>query len=239
MDEGGKSELAGMRILVIEDDPEFAGTLGEALTETGCSITTATTVPQGLEALQQPHDLLLLDLEVAEQDGMSVLEQVRGDENPMPIIIMTGRRLAPEDSVRGLEGGADDYLRKPFDFQELRARIKAVARRHEASREAVYTFGDLVVDRLHRTVRCGDETVQATLRELELLALLARHGGDEVRRQQILDTVWHDTPGSSSLDNTLDVHLSRLRKKIDEAGSNCRIETAWGKGFRLVRKPGE
>jgi DNA-binding response OmpR family regulator len=222
------------RLLVIDDDTAFSEVLVAGLTAEGHQVRSVATVADGLHALHQETDLLLLDLEVAADDGMDVLRRLRSDENPLPVIIMTGSRLDTDDTVIGLEEGADDYLRKPFVLKELLARIHAVLRRHHPDADTTCAAGDLKIDRLKRTVTCRDEPVQVTLRELELLALLVRNLDTEVTRSDVLEQVWSDSPRSASLDNTLDVHISRLRKKLQEADSQCGIHTVWGKGFKLT-----
>ncbi len=222
-----------LRLLVIDDDVAFSEVLVAGLTEEGHQVRATETVADGLKALEDEPDLLLLDLEVAADDGMDVLRHLRNNDNPLPVIIMTGKRLETDDTVVGLDEGADDYLRKPFALKELLARIHAVLRRHHTGEDTVFSAGGLEVNRLQRTVTCQGEPVLVTLREMELLALLTRKAGDEVSRADVLEQVWSDSPRSATLDNTLDVHISRLRKKLSEAECHCGIQTVRGKGFKL------
>lgn len=223
-----------LRLVVVEDDPAFSEVLVAGLTAEGHHVCAAATVADGLAALHHDTDLLLLDLEVDGQDGMAVLHYLRRHDNPLPVIIMTGYRVEADDTVTGLEEGADDYLRKPFALKELLARIHAVLRRHHTGATALVAAGDLEIDRLTRTAACRGTPLALTVRELELLALLAEQPGREVSRADVLSTIWRDSLRSTTLDNTLDVHISRLRKKLQQAQSRCAIETVWGKGFRLT-----
>jgi DNA-binding response OmpR family regulator len=223
-----------VHLLVIDDDEPFVDVLLAGLSAEGHEVRAATTLAQGLEALREDTDLLLLDLAVASEDGMEVLRTLRRQGRTIPVIIMTGTRMETEDTVLGLEEGADDYIHKPFALSELLARIHAVMRRHRAGTEAVCAAGNLKVDRLHRIVTCKGREVEVTLRELELLALLTRDAGRQVSRASILDQVWRDSPRSATLDNTLDVHISRLRKKLEDAECRCAIDTVRGKGFKLT-----
>lgn len=223
-----------LRLLVIDDDTAFSEVLVAGLTAEGHQVRATETVAEGIRALEDDIDLLLLDLEVAADDGMDVLRHLRSTDNALPVIIMTGSRIDTDDTVVGLEEGADDYLRKPFALKELLARIYAVVRRHHTGEETVFSAGELEVNRLQRTVTCRGEPVPVTLREMELLALLIRRAGAEVSRSDVLHVVWSDSPRSATLDNTLDVHISRLRKKLQEAECRCEIQTVWGKGFKLA-----
>lgn len=223
-----------MHLLVIDDDEQFVEVLLAGLSAEGHHVRAASTLAQGMEALREDTDLLLLDLALASEDGMEMLRALRREGRMVPVIIMTGTRMETEDTVHGLEEGADDYLHKPFALAELLARIHAVMRRHRPEPQAVCAAGNLTVDRLHRVVTCRGRQLEATLRELEVLALLARHAGRQVSRAAILEQVWRDSPRSSTLDNTLDVHISRLRKKLEQAECDCAIETVWGKGFKLT-----
>jgi DNA-binding response OmpR family regulator len=225
---------ATLRILVVDDDPELNETLELGLTASGLSVVAVSSVAEGITTIGQGDtDLVLLDLELAGEDGMEILEHLRQQVRPLPVIIMTGSRTATEDTVIGLKGGADDYVRKPFDLREILARIHAVHRRHAGTGDTTLAVGDLAIDRLRRTAECHGQPLVLTPRELELLALLARKAGHEVSRQEVCDAVWADSPRSSTLDNTLDVHVSRLRKKLTDCPSSCIITTVWGKGFRL------
>ncbi len=218
------------RILIAEDEPRIATFLEKGLRSNGFATTIATDANEVISlALSESFDLLLLDLGLPLKDGMAVLEELRGQGAQLPIIILTARDDV-KDKVAGLEGGADDYVTKPFRFEELLARVRLRLRHRQQSpvkEEMVLGAGDLVVDLRTRRVRMSGREVELSAREFTLLETLMRHRGQVMSREQLLDHVWgYDyDPGS----NIVDVYVGYLRKKL---GGDL-IETVRGMGYRL------
>lgn len=218
------------RILIAEDEPRIAAFLEKGLRSNGFATAIATDANEVISlALSEGFDLLLLDLGLPIKDGMEVLEELRGQGAQMPIIILTARDDL-KDKVAGLEGGADDYVTKPFRFEELLARVRLRLRHRQQSpvkEEMVLSAGDLVVDLRSRRVRMSGREVELSAREFTLLETFIRHRGQVMSREQLLDHVWgYDyDPGS----NIVDVYVGYLRKKL---GGNL-IETVRGMGYRL------
>jgi DNA-binding response OmpR family regulator len=214
------------RILLVEDDNRVAAALVPALERHGYAVVRVAT---GAEALAAPPvDLVLLDLGLPDLDGLEVCRRLRrgGD---VPIIAVTARAEANQ-RIRGLRSGADDYVVKPYALGELLARIEAVLRRSpRRTTAAAYTVGDVVVDLAGRCVRVGGVEVRLTLKEFDLLAMLARAAGSVVSRDDLVTHVWQTTFDGAS--RTLDVHVATLRAKLDRPGL---IETVRGVGYRLA-----
>ncbi len=222
--------MNAMRILVIEDDPETGDFLSAALRQTGHDVELIT---RGREALarinQQTFDLLIVDRMIPEIDGLAVVKSVRAAGVATPVLMLTAMG-AIADRVEGLEGGADDYLLKPFSFSELNARVNALARRAVQTGEpTVLTSGDLSLDRLARTVKRRDQVIDLQPREFRLLEELLLNAGRVVTRTMLLERVWdlHFDPGT----NIVETHLSRLRSKIDAGGDASLIKTVRGEGY--------
>jgi DNA-binding response OmpR family regulator len=221
-------------VLVIEDDPTVAEIIVRYLDREGYDATWESDGAVGLErALASSPDLIVLDLMLPTMDGLEVCQRLR-NTMPVPIIMLTA--LGDEtDRVLGLELGADDYMAKPFSPRELVARIKAVLRRargETAPRPGAETVavGDLVVNLGAREVLRGNEMLQLTAREFDLLAFLLTHPRQAFRREELLAQVWGYTYGDAS---TVTVHIRRLREKIEDDPSNPRlITTVWGVGYR-------
>ncbi|MBM2623592.1 response regulator transcription factor [Actinoplanes sp. LDG1-06] len=224
-----------MRVLLVEDDDAIAVPLVEGLARFGI---VAEHVVTGAAALAAPPaDLVLLDLGLPDIDGVDVCWELNRTQS-VPIIMLTSRR-AEADLVRGLEGGADDYLAKPFSLRELVARIRAVDRRSRAARAEppppapvpepeVQVIGPLSIDRASRDVRVGGAPVTLAPKEYDLLEMLAAKPGTMVLRQKLLEQLWATTDSRSK---TLDFHIASLRRKL---GHPDWIETRRGVGFRLV-----
>ncbi len=218
------------RILIAEDEPRIASFIEKGLRSNGFATAIATDADQVISlALSESFDLLLLDLGLPLKDGMEILEEVRGQGAQLPIVILTARDDL-KDKVAGLEGGADDYVTKPFRFEELLARVRLRLRRHQKSpvkEEMVLRAGDLVLDLRTRQVRLRGREVELSAREFTLLETFVRHRGQVMSREQLLDHVWgYDyDPGS----NIVDVYVGYLRKKL---GGDL-IETVRGMGYRL------
>lgn len=222
-----------MRLLVVEDDGRLADLLARSLRELGYA---ADVVGDGEAALSQAavneYDGIVLDIQLPKLDGFSVCRELRKRGNPVPILMLTARD-AVRDRVTGLDAGADDYLTKPFDLQELHARVRALLRRMPAMVPAHITVGDLVVDTdAQRAVR-GGATILLTTKEFVMLEFLARNAGRVVGRAEIVGHVWDDN--HDPLTNAVEVYINRLRKKID-AGHVPLIHTRRGAGYILTER---
>jgi DNA-binding response OmpR family regulator len=218
------------RILIAEDEPRIVAFIEKGLRANGFTTVVATNADEVISmALGDNFDLLLLDLGLPGKDGLSVLEELRGQGATIPIIILTARDDI-NDKVAGLEGGADDYMTKPFRFEELLARIRLRLRSQQrvASKEEMeLKVGEIVLNLRTRKVQVMGKDVELSAREFTLLETLLRHRGQVMSREQLLDRVWgYDyDPGS----NIVDVYVGYLRKKL---GSDF-IETVRGMGYRL------
>jgi two-component system, OmpR family, copper resistance phosphate regulon response regulator CusR len=220
-----------MRILVVEDDRKVAGFIEMGLREEGYAVDLAR---DGEEAIVLAHvndyDAILLDLMLPKKNGLQVAAELRREGRTTPILMLTARD-ATEDVVRGLDAGADDYLAKPFKFDELLARLRALVRRGGATRVERLTAGPLELDRLKHQAYAGGKALDLTPREFQLLEHFMMHKDDVVRRTELLEKVWdmHFDPES----NVVDVHVGNLRRKLREAGFEDLIKTVRGVGFRL------
>lgn len=221
-----------MRVLVIEDEPKVAGAIREGLQAEGYDVSVEATGEGGFyRAVNESFDLLLLDLGLPGRDGLEVLRTLRQRGLRTPVLILTARDAA-EDRVLGLDSGADDYLVKPFAFTELLARMRAVLRRGAADPQRL-TLGDLELDVAERTVTRNGIPLDLTLREFELLRYLLKRQGQVVSRDALTADVWRETSRSSTLSNVIDVHIARLRRKLDVAESRPLVHTIRGVGFLL------
>lgn len=222
-----------MRILIIEDQPQVAQSLKRGLAMERFETTVATTGEEGFFLVSsQVFDLLVLDLMLPGRDGLEILRTLRQRGLATPVIILSARD-AVEDRVRGLDLGADDYLIKPFAFEELLARIRALLRRGRTPDVLRFAVADLEVDRVTRRVARAGETLDLTVREYELLDYLLLHQGRVVSRDMLARDVWQETARATPLDNVIDVHIARLRRKIDTGKSQPLIHTVRGVGFVL------
>ena len=222
-----------MRVLVIEDDERLADVLARGLADAGHEVSLEHTGPDGLAAaMAQVFDALVVDWMLPGQDGRAVCTELRARGNRTPVLMLTARHAIP-DRVGGLDAGADDYLTKPFSFDELLARLRALRRR--AGGQELLIVDDLTIDRDRRTVVRAGITVELTAREFDVLALLAERAGRVVTRLDILDEVWDGETDLRS--NAIDVHVAKLRAKIDRPFGRRSIETMRGVGFRLTDRP--
>jgi DNA-binding response OmpR family regulator len=216
------------RILIAEDEPRLASFLEKGLRANGFVTTIAADgANASLMALDEEFDLLVLDLGLPGKDGTDVLRELRAAGQRMPVIILTARDDV-SDTVSGLEGGADDYVTKPFRFEELLARVRARLRDERTVERTVLRAGAIVLDLRTRRASTEGRTVDLTAREFTMLEVLIRHPGQVMSREQLLSHVWgYDyDPGS----NVVDVYIGYLRKKLGPDS----IETARGMGYRLV-----
>ncbi|MGL5080337.1 MAG: response regulator transcription factor [Microcoleaceae cyanobacterium] len=219
------------RILIAEDEPRIAAFLEKGLRANGFTTAIASDGQEAIEkALGSNFDLLILDLNMPNQDGFQVLQELRGQGEQLPIIILTARDDV-EDKVTGFEEGADDYVTKPFRFAELLARVKARLRHSVTTplskEERLLCMGEITLDLYSRQAQISDRPIKLSAKEFQLLEVFLRHPGQVLSREQLLDQVWgYDyDPGS----NIVDVYVGYLRKKLH---SN-QIETVRGMGYRL------
>jgi DNA-binding response OmpR family regulator len=230
---------ATMRILVVEDERKVADTLRSRLESEGHDVITAATGREGLELSRtRGFDLIVLDRMLPGCDGLEILADVRRRDRDLPVLVLTARD-AIADRVAGLDAGADDYLVKPFALVELLARVRALLRRGNregrGKREPVSSlrFLDLEMDLLERRAMRGGRTLGLTAREFDLLAFLLKNQGQAVARRTIAREVWKETARADSLDNVIDVHVGRLRKKLDDPFPTRLLRTVRGLGFVL------
>lgn len=215
-------------ILIAEDEERISSFVAKGLRAAGFATRVATDGAEALHlALTGEFDLLVLDINMPELDGFEVLDRLRGSGSRLPVIMLTAR-VELRDTIAGLEGGADDYLNKPFRFDELLARIRLRMRRDEASASPELSHDNIVLDIRSRRARVGDHEVELSAREFALAEELVRNPGQVLSREQLLSRVWgYDfDPGS----NVADVYIGYLRQKLGTE----RIETVRGIGYRLV-----
>jgi len=220
-----------MRVLVVEDEPKMAGLVKRGLEEEGIAVDVS---GRGEDAVwmagSTEYDVVVLDVMLPGLDGFEVCRRLRADEVWTPVLMLTARD-AVEDRVTGLDGGADDYLVKPFSFDELLARLRALARRGSAERPAVLEAGDLRLDPATRRATRGDAEITLSQKEYALLETLMRRPGVALSRLQLLEHAWDDTYENRS--NVIDVYIRYLREKIDRPFGTDTIETVRGVGYRL------
>ena len=222
------------KILIIEDDPNVADFVKRGLLQSGFDVEVAETGYQGLEMAQVGNpDIVVLDLMLPDIDGIDVCRQLRASGD-LGIVILTARGVVGE-RVRGLEAGADDYLPKPFAFDELVARIKAVLRRRFPGIEGIIRVGDLEIDTERRQVRRGNRSIDLTAREFDLLKLLAQHAGRPLSREYIVQRVWgYDFEGET---DPVKVYINFLRRKLNAGGEVDLIYSIRSFGYALREKP--
>ncbi len=222
-----------MRILVVQDEPKIARALQQGLERQEYEVVIASTGEEGFYLVSaETFDLVILDLMLPGRDGLEVLSTLRKRGFVTPVLILTARD-AVEDRVQGLDTGADDYLVTPFAFPELLARVRALLRRGRTQLVAGLQLADLQMDLVARRARRGEVDVEFTPREFELLEYLLRHKEQVVSRDMLAREVWRETSRASPLDNVIDVHMARLRRKIDERFDHKLIHTIRGVGYVL------
>jgi two-component system copper resistance phosphate regulon response regulator CusR len=220
-----------MRLLLVEDEPKTAATLARGLREKLYAVDIASDGEQGLQlALTQPYDIIILDIMLPKRDGWSLLTELRNADKHTPVLFLTAKDRV-EDRVRGLELGADDYLVKPFAFSELLARIHSILRRAPVRLPEVIRVGELELDLArHRATRAG-QVLELTPKEFTLLMVLARRPGEVISRTEISEKVWD--VNFDSFTNVIDVHVRRLRSKLDDPFEMKMIRTVRGIGYAL------
>ena len=224
-----------MRILVVEDDTRMAAAIRRGLKFEGLVVDVVTDGEQALRAVRATdYDAIVLDVMMPGIDGFETCRRLRQDAVWAPVLMLTARD-AVEDRVRGLDGGADDYLTKPFSLAELTARLRALVRRGPLERPTVLEAGDLRVDPATREVRRGDTEIELSAREFGLLETLMRRPGHVFTQMQLLESAWD--LGYEQRSNVVEVYIGYLRQKIDRPFGVSSIETVRGVGYRL-RKDG-
>jgi DNA-binding response OmpR family regulator len=222
-----------MRILVVEDEQKVADALREGLEAEKYDVVVERTGEAAFFRVNtETFDAVLLDLGLPGRDGLEILRAIRAREMRTPVLVLTARDSL-QDRITGLDTGADDYLVKPFAFAELVARIRALVRRGRAADSPRLAAGDLDVDLISRKVTRGGRPVELTVREFELLVYLLRHQGQVVPRETLARDVWQETARTTPLDNVIDVHIARLRRKVDADQPVKMIHTVRGVGFML------
>jgi heavy metal response regulator len=220
-----------MRILVVEDEQKVASFIKRGLEEEGYAVDVAADGEEGLAiALECVHDLIILDIRLPKLDGLRVLRELRQEKVMTPVLLLTVRATI-EDKVLGLDAGADDYLTKPFAFQELVARVRALLRRRAAADPAILQVADLTLDPARRTVSRGGERIELTPREFALLDYFMRNPGRVLTRAMIAEHVWDYTFDTTT--NVIDVYVNYLRKKIDAGREPKLLHTVRGVGYVL------
>jgi DNA-binding response OmpR family regulator len=226
-----------MKLLVVEDDRMLSELVRRALLEEGYTVDVVADGDQG-EALAFVHDYdgIVLDVVLPGKSGLQLVQALRREGRATPVLLLTGRR-GKQEIVRGLDLGADDYLTKPFDLDELKARVRALVRRGGARQNDRVALGGLVLDRLRRQATMNGRQLHMTPKEFSLLEYLALRADQVVTRSELLEKVWdfHFDPGS----NVVDVHVARLRGKLRDAKAPLHVETVRGIGFVLTSRAGD
>jgi two-component system, OmpR family, copper resistance phosphate regulon response regulator CusR len=222
-----------MRILIIEDEPKVAAAVAEGFRAEGFDVSSCASGEDGFFLLStQRFDLLILDILLPGRNGLEILEAARRLGARLPVLVLTARDSV-EDRVRGLDCGADDYVVKPFAFSELLARARALLRRGPIEQIANLKYADIEMDCQRRSCRRQGRELSLTAKEYDLLEYLLRHNETVVSREMLATDVWRATERATPLDNVIDVHVARLRRKLDEPCEKKLLKTIRGVGFML------
>jgi DNA-binding response OmpR family regulator len=220
-----------MRILFVDDDERLTALVRRGLGESGHVVDCAHTGEAGLTfANERSYDAIVLDVMIPAPDGLEIVRTLRASNNNTPVLFLTARD-APDDTIAGLNAGADDYLRKPFVFGELEARLRSIARRTAPVGTSVLALADLEFDVQTRRARRGSREIDLTARESAFLEYFLRHPGRVMTRAMIEDALW--TVDSANTSNIVDVYVRRLRAKLEAAGEARLLHTLRGAGYRL------
>jgi two-component system OmpR family response regulator len=221
-----------MKILAIDDDPLILEFVRRGLLEDGYVVDAAATASEGLLCARVgSYDAIILDIGLPDASGLEVARSMRSESDATPILLLTAR-TGTDNLVDGLDAGADDYLTKPFDIRELRARLRALTRRGGSTRAETITIGALSLNRLNHEVRIGDAPLRLTPKEYLLLEYFMLRPGAVITRTELLEKVWEMNFDPQS--NIVDVHVARLRGKLKDAPAVPQLETVRGFGFRLA-----
>ena len=228
------NRAAGRRILLVEDDVSLSGFLCGELQGRGLIVEQVHDGEEALRLLEakRRYELLMLDLNLPKLDGLTLIERVRPAQPRLPMLVLTARSRV-EDKVKALESGADDCITKPFSLIELLARVQALLRRGRGNAPLRLSVKDLHVDMVTHKVERAGRRIDLTAREFDLLEYLVRHAHATVSREMLAHEIWKDIGRSTPLDNVIDVHIARLRRKIDEPNLTKLIHTVRGVGFCL------
>ena len=219
-----------MHLLLIEDETKVASFISKGLEEEGYTVQVAYNGADGLARLKrETYDIVLLDLMLPEIDGFEVLKTMRSWGNTTPVLILTAKS-AKEDIVRGLDTGSDDYLTKPFSFEELLARIRALLRRKSGRDSLIVRYRDMTLDPLNRKLSIGPNDVELTDKEYMIMELLVKNSDRPVSRREVAEFVWQESGDST---NIVDVYINFLRKKIESISRKKYIHTVRGTGYIL------
>jgi DNA-binding response OmpR family regulator len=220
-----------VRILILEDEHRLGEHLVKGLREEGFAADLASTCERARElVIENPYDLLLLDLMLPDGDGLALLREWRREGRSTPVLALTARDLLA-DKIAGLDAGADDYLTKPFAFEELLARLRALLRRRVAEPREVLAIADLTLDRTARRVDRGDREIELTPKEFALLEHFLLHPGATLTRSEIAEHVWDERYEARS--NVIDVMVARLRRKLESGGAPRLLHSVPGMGYVL------
>ena len=221
-----------MRILLIEDEAQLQMQIQQQLEADGYMVDTCSNGEEGLFcASEYPLDAAIIDIGLPDISGLDVIKKLRDQGSLLPILILTARD-SWQDKVKGLETGADDYLAKPFQMEELKARVKALLRRSTGAPSTLLKFGSITLDLNAQSVSLNDNKIDLTTFEYRLLEQLARHQGEVLSKQSLTDYLYpHDEDRDS---NVLEVMVGRLRRKLDPDGTLAPIETLRGRGYRFT-----
>jgi DNA-binding response OmpR family regulator len=231
--EASSSPTGRLRVLIVEDDRKVAEALRQGLEGEGHDAVVEHTGEDAFFRVgAEVFDVVLLDLGLPGRDGLQILRTMRERGVRTPVLVVTAKDTV-QDRVTGLDSGADDYLVKPFAFAEVVARIRALVRRGRPTEAVKLVVGDLELDRATRRVTRGDRPIELTAREFELLEYLLRYEGQIVSRDALARDVWKESSRSVTLNNVIDVHMARLRRKLDADPGSKLIQTIRGVGFVL------
>jgi DNA-binding response OmpR family regulator len=227
--------MKGMRIAIVEDERKLAATLADGLRAEGYEADVfydGVSAEQKLLATPSPYSFLILDLMLPKKNGFEVCADLRREGIMLPTLVLTARDSV-EDKIKMLDSGADDFLTKPFAFEELLARIRAIARRSAKDVPEKLVLGDIIANTSTRRVTRGKKDVELTPTEFDLLAFLAAHHGRAVSREEISTYLWDSA--DTALSNVVDVHISNLRKKLDDEYDKKIIRTVRGSGYAVEK----